>query len=105
MRNTQERPRGRSHGEDISKYATQFARSRFKGRPEFTIQFTIDLRDFPNGLFDVTITSEVLEHLKEYGAENEAVKELKRVRREGGLLVIATPNSEMLPDHGFSLMR
>lgn len=50
---------------------------------------------------DVVISSEVLEHIKEYQKEDEAVSEVKRITRPGGIVVFGTPNSELLGDHGF----
>ncbi len=44
----------------------------------------------------------MLEHIKEYGKEDVAVSEIRRITRAGGTVIIATPNSELLPDHGFS---
>ena len=41
-------------------------------------------------------------YYKEYGVEDNAIREIKTITQQDGLLVIATPNNEMLPDHGFS---
>ena len=43
----------------------------------------------------------MLEHIKEYGLEAKALDELRRVTRAGGIVIIATPSSELLGDHGF----
>jgi hypothetical protein len=45
----------------------------------------------------------VLEHIKEYSKEELALGELQRITKDKGLIIIGTPNSEMLEDHGFSL--
>jgi 2-polyprenyl-3-methyl-5-hydroxy-6-metoxy-1,4-benzoquinol methylase len=89
-------------GADISTKAIDFARSRFGGFAEFTVQGITDLADFRSGSFDITVSSEVLEHIKEYGRERRALQELDRVTRPGGLIIVATPNSELGGDHGFS---
>ena len=52
--------------------------------------------------FDISISSEVLEHIKEYGMQDVAIGDMRRITRSGGLLIIATPNTEMLEDHGFA---
>jgi GT2 family glycosyltransferase/ubiquinone/menaquinone biosynthesis C-methylase UbiE len=52
-----------------------------------------DIRDldFPDASFDVIISFETLEHIRE---QNKALSELKRVLRPGGLLIISTPDRE-----------
>lgn len=92
----------RISGADISEKAIDFARSRYGYCAEFTVHGITDLNTYADGVFDVTICSEVLEHIKEYGRECESIQELKRITKAGGLLVIATPNSELLSEHGFS---
>jgi 2-polyprenyl-3-methyl-5-hydroxy-6-metoxy-1,4-benzoquinol methylase len=88
-------------GSDISEHGIAFARSRYGDLAEFTVQGITDLKEYPDDSFDVTISSEVLEHVKEYGMEERAVSESKRITRNGGLLIVATPNSEMFGGHGF----
>lgn len=89
-------------GADLSEQALGYARKHYGGRAEFSMQGITDLREYSDGAFDVTISSEVLEHIKEYGKENLAVKELKRITRPGGVVILGTPNSELLGKHGFS---
>lgn len=88
-------------GADASKHAIGFAQERFGDRAVFSIQGMTDMRAYADGQFDVAICSEVLEHIKEYGKENEALAEMKRITRPGGLILIGTPNSEIAGDHGF----
>jgi 2-polyprenyl-3-methyl-5-hydroxy-6-metoxy-1,4-benzoquinol methylase len=88
-------------GTDISKAAINFARSRYSGHADFRVQGITNLKEYEDGAFDVTICSEVLEHIKEYGMERRALQELKRITKAGGLIVVGTPNSELLGDHGF----
>jgi 2-polyprenyl-3-methyl-5-hydroxy-6-metoxy-1,4-benzoquinol methylase len=90
------------YGADISKHAIQFADSKFGGHSKFSVQSITDLKEYPDEYFDVTLSSEVLEHIKEYGVEQKAIEELKRITKNNGLVIIATPNNEMLDDHGFS---
>jgi 2-polyprenyl-3-methyl-5-hydroxy-6-metoxy-1,4-benzoquinol methylase len=87
---------------DISRKAVRYASNRFADIGEFSVQGITDLNLYRDEQFDLTISSEVLEHVKEYHVENLAVKELKRITRENGIIIIGTPNSEMLGDHGFS---
>jgi SAM-dependent methyltransferase len=55
----------------------------------------------PTDAVDVVTCSEVLEHVLEFGAHYKCMKELHRVLRPGGIAVMATPNAEMLPNHGY----
>ena len=89
------------YGCDISKHSIKFAMNRYGEYGEFSIQGITDLKQFSDGFFDVTISSEVLEHVKEYNLEGRAIEELKRITRANGLIVIGTPNSEILGNHGF----
>jgi len=46
---------------------------------------------FPDKQFDVVVAGELIEHLKEPGI---FLKEAKRVLRQGGMLILTTPNRE-----------
>jgi len=89
------------NGTDLSVHAIGFAKSHFGKAVEFTLQGVTAMKAYRDSSFDVTICSEVLEHLKEYGKEGLALDEIKRVTKNVGLIVIGTPNSELLGDHGF----
>lgn len=89
-------------GADLSEQALAYAQKHYGDRAEFSRQGITELREFPDAGFGVTISSEVLEHIKEYGREDQAVAELKRITRPGGIVVLGTPNSELLGKHGFS---
>jgi 2-polyprenyl-3-methyl-5-hydroxy-6-metoxy-1,4-benzoquinol methylase len=90
------------HGADVSRHALRFARKHYGSDASFTRQSITDLDDYPDEFGDVVISSEVLEHIKEYGLAGRALDELRRVAKRGGLLIVATPNSELLGEHGFS---
>lgn len=90
------------HGCDISRSAINFARRKYGAVAQFTKQGITDLSDYGDSYFDLVVCSEVLEHIKEYNLEEKALVELKRITRKGGLLVVGTPNTELLPTHGFS---
>lgn len=89
-------------GADLSRHSLDFARRHFGETTQFSEQSITDLADFASASFDMTMSSEVLEHIKEYGKEDLAVAELKRITRQGGIVLIATPNSENLRNHGFT---
>jgi 2-polyprenyl-3-methyl-5-hydroxy-6-metoxy-1,4-benzoquinol methylase len=89
-------------GCDVSRHALRYARSHFGESAKFSLHTATDLGAYETKQFDVGIMSEVLEHVKEYRMERTAIAQMKRVVREGGLIVIATPNSELLEHHGFS---
>jgi SAM-dependent methyltransferase len=89
-------------GADLSHHSLHFARRHFGKAAQFSEQSITDLADFASASFDLTTSSEVLEHIKEYGKEDVAVAELKRITRQGGIVLIATPNSENLRNHGFT---
>jgi 2-polyprenyl-3-methyl-5-hydroxy-6-metoxy-1,4-benzoquinol methylase len=89
-------------GADLSKQAIAYAQQRYGGVAEFSMQGITDLREYADGLFDVTVSSEVLEHIKEYGKEDKAIEEVKRVTKPEGLVILGTLNREVLKEHGFS---
>lgn len=89
-------------GSDISKHSIRFAKSRYSDFVEFTVQGITNMKKYHDDSFDISVSNEVLEHVKEYGMEEKAISELKRITRSGGLLIIGTPNKEMLGEHGFS---
>jgi 2-polyprenyl-3-methyl-5-hydroxy-6-metoxy-1,4-benzoquinol methylase len=90
------------HGADVSRSALRFARRHFGGDAAFTRQSITDLSEYPDDFADVVVSSEVLEHIREYNLEERALGELRRITRPGGLTIVATPNSELLAEHGFS---
>jgi 2-polyprenyl-3-methyl-5-hydroxy-6-metoxy-1,4-benzoquinol methylase len=89
-------------GADVSMPAIAFAKERYAHLVTFSVQPITNMRLYRDGEFDVTVSSEVLEHIKEYGKEDEALAEIKRITRPRGVVVLGTPNTELLGDHGFS---
>lgn len=87
---------------DLSEHAIEFARNNFSQFANFRIAAITNLKSYGNKKFDLITCSEVLEHIKEYGREREALLELKVKLKNQGTLVLGTPNDEMLPNHGFS---
>jgi 2-polyprenyl-3-methyl-5-hydroxy-6-metoxy-1,4-benzoquinol methylase len=88
-------------GTDASKQAVRFAREHYGDAVEFSVQGITNMRLYSNHQFNLIVCSEVLEHIKEYGKENQALEEIKRIARPSGIIIIGTPNSELLGSHGF----
>jgi 2-polyprenyl-3-methyl-5-hydroxy-6-metoxy-1,4-benzoquinol methylase len=85
---------------DASEAALVFARERFGAYASFSLQPITDL-SYSDATADLVVCSEVLEHVREYGVEDQALAEVARILRPGGLVVAGTPNSELLGSHGF----
>lgn len=71
--------------------------SRYDEEPEgIDIRHGVDIRQslpFEDGSFDGVLLSDVIEHLSD---QPKALAELARVAREGGFVVISTPNANRL---------
>ncbi len=90
------------HGFDVSKASIDFAKSRYSVKiADFSIASITDMNVVDDNSYDISINSEVMEHIKEYNMEYKAVEELKRITKNEGLIIVATPNTEMFPGHGF----
>lgn len=90
------------YGIDASKHSIAYAKSKFGKYAQFSVQNITDLKEYADNMFDVSVSSEVLEHIKEYQMEGITLDEIKRVTKPGGLIIIGTPNNEIVEDHGFS---
>jgi 2-polyprenyl-3-methyl-5-hydroxy-6-metoxy-1,4-benzoquinol methylase len=92
------------HGYDVSKASINFATSHYsKEISDFSIASITDMKIVKDNSYDIVVNSEVMEHIKEYeNMEYKAIEELKRITASNGLIIVATPNTEMFPDHGFS---
>jgi ubiquinone/menaquinone biosynthesis C-methylase UbiE len=81
-------------GVDISKNAIRYARRKYSHR---NIEYLVgDCEAIPlsNNLVDVVIAFEIIEHVKNY---KKFLKEIKRVLKPNGLLVLSTPNKRVFP--------
>lgn len=90
-------------GVDLSKHSIKYAKQRFGkdvGEDAFSVQNILKLT-FEDDSFDVTICSEVLEHIKEYQKEEAGLQEMIRITKNKGILIIGVPNREHLRNHGF----
>jgi 2-polyprenyl-3-methyl-5-hydroxy-6-metoxy-1,4-benzoquinol methylase len=85
-------------GCDASRAALRYARERFGTHAEFSRQDIANLTDYPDAFADVVVCSEVLEHIREYGLDGQALDELKRITDPSGIVIIGTPNSELLAE-------
>ena len=56
---------------DISKPAIEFAQKKYGAFSEFIVQGATCLKEYAENRFDISISFEVLEHLKEYGVEKK----------------------------------
>lgn len=85
-----ERRVGKAVGVDISSEAVDYARERYGGNKKASFVCADALRlPFSDGSFDVVISFETIEHLKQY---SRFLAECRRVLRENGLLICSTPN-------------
>jgi 2-polyprenyl-3-methyl-5-hydroxy-6-metoxy-1,4-benzoquinol methylase len=89
-------------GCDVSRAALRHARERFGTYAELSRQDIANLAGYPDSFADVVVCSEVLEHIREYGREDRALEELRRITARDGIVIVGTPNSELLDGHGFS---
>jgi ubiquinone/menaquinone biosynthesis C-methylase UbiE len=77
-------------GVDVSPRAIEAARERARdGRPEFIVTTGFEL-PFPAATFDLVTSFQVLEHVPDPLA---FLRELARVLRSGGTVILATPNA------------
>ena len=77
-----------AHGVDLSAWAKEHARLNFD-IPVF--QGTLNEAQFPDRHFDVIVMNDVIEHLED---PKSALKEIRRVLKNDGILYISTPDIE-----------
>ena len=83
-------------GIDVSKISIEFASMRYhSGNLNFRAMDVLHL-DYPDSSFDVVTSFELIEHLN---AENQIryLLEVRRVLKEGGVLLFSTPNKNLTP--------
>ena len=86
-------------GVDVSPGAIEAARDRaLDGRPEFVLTSGLGL-PFPDASFDLVSSFQVLEHVPDALAY---LRELARVTRSGGEVILATPNAAIRLDPGMT---
>lgn len=89
-------------GSDISRSAIKFCNNNYGTHSEFILQTATDLNRYSESTFDISISNEVIQYIKEYGLEKKTIEEMKRITKEGGLIIIGIANIELLDDYGFS---
>jgi 2-polyprenyl-3-methyl-5-hydroxy-6-metoxy-1,4-benzoquinol methylase len=82
-------------GEDMTPIAVRFARERF-GLDVF--EGTLEQAAYPDAHFDVVTLWNVIEHVPDPPA---TLREIARILRPGGLVVMGTPNVDALDAHVF----
>ncbi|OGW39029.1 MAG: hypothetical protein A2Y97_02330 [Nitrospirae bacterium RBG_13_39_12] len=79
-------------GMDISQDTIDYAKNRYVADGLDFIQGDILHVGFPDNFFDIVISFETIEHLKNY---RKAILEIRRVLKEDGLLIISSPNRRL----------
>lgn len=78
---------------DISPEAIEYAKSHFsKENLRYLVMDATELK-FPDESFEVVISLEVIEHIKDY---RKYLSEIKRVIKPEGIYVFSTPNKKMM---------
>lgn len=81
-------------GVDNSGDAVSYARYKYHKKNLFFLKGDAENLAFPNNKFDVIVSMETIEHLRN---PQKFIKEIKRVLKQGGLLIISTPNALVYP--------
>lgn len=82
-------------GVDVSKDAIEYAKKNYSGK---NIEFILgDASKIPlqTNQVDVVVSFETIEHIPNY---KEFIKEVKRVLKPGGFLIVSTPNDDEYPE-------
>jgi SAM-dependent methyltransferase len=74
---------------DFSETAVSYAETRLQGWDAETLVADIQAIPFPDQSFDVVVSQETVEHVRD---PRRALAELVRVMRPGGLLIVTGPN-------------
>jgi len=82
-------------GTDLSEESVKTVNDRFEGNPLFGGATYADSfrTSFPDGYFDVVVSTEVVEHLNDEDLDSMLV-EARRLLAPGGYIFITTPNNE-----------
>lgn len=80
------------YGLDPDKNAIKFAKKQVTNG-NFLVGSAVKL-PYPSEFFDVVVISEVLEHVP-LQTEQKVLKEIRRVLKKGGILILSTPNNNI----------
>lgn len=80
---------------DVSQALVEHARRKYARKNIWFMRADATAFPFPDGSFDVVVSSQVLEHVKDY---KRFMRETKRVLRPGGTALFATPNRKAMID-------
>jgi len=83
-------------GVDISAEAINYAKRHYSREMLFFIESNATMLPFNNNSFDVIISFETIEHIKEY--EN-FIQEVSRVLKNEGIFICSTPNKRVSSPH------
>ncbi|MBI2021324.1 class I SAM-dependent methyltransferase [Candidatus Daviesbacteria bacterium] len=76
---------------DIDKQAISFAKRHFQAKNLFFQQASATSLLFPDQSFEIVVSFEVIEHIKDY---QSYLKEVFRVLKSQGIFIFSTPNKE-----------
>lgn len=77
---------------DVAEESVRYAKEKYSVENlDFMCMDGTDL-DFPDNFFDIVVTFEVIEHIKDY---KKFLYEIKRVLKPQGMLIISTPSKEI----------
>lgn len=86
-------------GVDISEEAIAYAKSNYAASNVNFSVANIEKLPFENDFFDVVVSFETIEHVDTQQQE-KFLSEVKRVLKDGGILVISTPNRDVYKSRG-----
>jgi len=86
-------------GVDISEEAVAYAEGKFGDERIIFHKASVTTLPFPDKEFDVVVSFETLEHIDET-AQNCFLREILRVLKPDGILVMSTPNREVYQQRG-----
>ena len=85
------------YGVDISSETIEHAKKHYKNKNLEYVEASIAKLPFPDAFFDVVVSFETIEHVDEE-LQKVFLKEIKRVLKNDGLLIISTPDKKYYSD-------
>ena len=82
-------------GVDVSSSLVEHASEKYQRDNLYFVKAAAEGLPFPDGSFEVVVSSQVLEHVKDY---MKFLREVARVLAPGGVALVATPNRKMMID-------